>query len=331
MIIACEKCKSKFRIDEALLKEEGSKVRCSQCRHIFTAYPSNTAPVEEPEGFKDVDETLQETVALDSPPEFDFEKIPEEADAGEPDFGEIFDEGGQEEGVQTLSPDEIPDELEGDVDETIGEEGAAEAGTSEEEPVETEGEAEAVKPPATRKKPRRSRPLLTVLLILLILILAGAAVFFLRPDLIPDSLNFIKPVTETEISDPGVSRLSFKAVSGSFLESEREGQLYVIKGMITNNYPRSRSYILVKGALMDDTGKIVKRKISYAGNSFSDDELKTMDMGAIDEGLRTKAGKGEMNINILPGGSIPIMIVFNNLPENLTEFTIEAVSSAPGQ
>lgn len=39
MIITCEKCSTKFNLDESLLKKEGSKVRCSQCRHIFTAQP----------------------------------------------------------------------------------------------------------------------------------------------------------------------------------------------------------------------------------------------------------------------------------------------------
>ncbi len=40
MIITCEKCSTKFNFDESLLKETGSKVRCSKCKHIFTAYPS---------------------------------------------------------------------------------------------------------------------------------------------------------------------------------------------------------------------------------------------------------------------------------------------------
>ena len=50
MIIECEKCHTKFNLDENLLKETGSKVRCSICKHVFTAFP----PKEEleVEGFK---------------------------------------------------------------------------------------------------------------------------------------------------------------------------------------------------------------------------------------------------------------------------------------
>lgn len=45
MIITCEKCSTKFNLDDSLVKDSGSKVRCSLCKHIFTAYPT---PQEEP-------------------------------------------------------------------------------------------------------------------------------------------------------------------------------------------------------------------------------------------------------------------------------------------
>ena len=53
MIIECEKCHAKFNLDENLLKETGSKVRCSRCKHVFTAFPPERelqieeAPAEE--------------------------------------------------------------------------------------------------------------------------------------------------------------------------------------------------------------------------------------------------------------------------------------------
>lgn len=39
MIITCENCSTRFTLDESLLSSEGSKVRCSQCRHVFLAFP----------------------------------------------------------------------------------------------------------------------------------------------------------------------------------------------------------------------------------------------------------------------------------------------------
>jgi len=46
MIITCNKCSTSFNLDDSLIKEEGSKCRCSVCKHIFTAYPLPGEPGE---------------------------------------------------------------------------------------------------------------------------------------------------------------------------------------------------------------------------------------------------------------------------------------------
>lgn len=45
MIIECEHCRRKFRLDERLLKPTGSRVRCSKCRTLFRAWPPGIGPV----------------------------------------------------------------------------------------------------------------------------------------------------------------------------------------------------------------------------------------------------------------------------------------------
>ena len=39
MIITCKECNSSFNVDDSLIKETGSKVRCSKCEHVFVTYP----------------------------------------------------------------------------------------------------------------------------------------------------------------------------------------------------------------------------------------------------------------------------------------------------
>ena len=41
MIITCNECNTRFNIAESLLKQTGSKVRCSKCKNVFLAYPSS--------------------------------------------------------------------------------------------------------------------------------------------------------------------------------------------------------------------------------------------------------------------------------------------------
>ena len=47
MIITCEACNTSFNLDDKMLKATGSKVRCSVCANVFTAFPQQ-APAPEP-------------------------------------------------------------------------------------------------------------------------------------------------------------------------------------------------------------------------------------------------------------------------------------------
>ena len=48
MIITCEQCNASFKLDERRLSKNGSKVRCSKCKHIFMAYPPSDVGTGEP-------------------------------------------------------------------------------------------------------------------------------------------------------------------------------------------------------------------------------------------------------------------------------------------
>ena len=40
MIITCQKCKVSYHIEDSPIKEKGSKVRCSDCKHTFKVFPT---------------------------------------------------------------------------------------------------------------------------------------------------------------------------------------------------------------------------------------------------------------------------------------------------
>jgi predicted Zn finger-like uncharacterized protein len=289
MIIVCEKCSSKFSLDETLLKSEGSKVKCSMCKHVFIAYPTQQMSDEDPVPDKVLDQNLEDTLPLDSVnADFDlaFEKAIKEAETEE----SVSEEIDSDEGIDAFK--EEP-EVEPDDDETV-----------------------------FPRKRRKSSKMLILMLSIVLLIVVGGTVFF---------LSLRNSSEKLESSDPGVMRLSFRAVTGSFVKSNTAGQLFVIKGMVTNNYPKPRSYILVKGSIQDDKGKVVKTAVAYAGNSFSEKEISEMSSADLAKGQKNRSGDKESNVNIPSGGTIPFMIVFEKLPENITEFTVEAISSAPGK
>ncbi|MFC1867717.1 zinc-ribbon domain-containing protein [Thermodesulfobacteriota bacterium] len=310
MIIKCEECESEFNLDESLLNEDGSRLRCSVCKNVFIAFPPEPESIEEPSEDAPRNVELEETVALDSPPDFD--------------------------GIELELSDEDKEDAFDKAFEDALEEAPAEPAWAKEDSAEIPGtgaEADLAAPsisPAT-KRAGRSKILLIIFIIILLFIVGALAVFFLAPDILPDSLSSMKPVKKEAIVDTGIRRLSFKGVSGSFLQTNKSGQFFVIKGTVFNNNPKSRSFILLKGAILDNSGKKIRQNLVYAGNTFDDKQLKEKSIEEIDRGLKNQAGKGNTNVNVKPGSSVPFMIVFKNLPNNLSEFEVEAVSSSPGK
>jgi len=289
MLLECEKCNSKFNLDENLIPENGSKVRCSVCKHVFTVLP--------PEEDDEIDPALEETVALDSPPELDdeTEATPEN---NEEDFDKAFE-----------------DALQDDIEKAV-----------EEETLEPETKSE---PPA-KKREKKGPGLLLIILVFVLTIASGAiCVYLFAPSLLPDNLSGMQPIDEEEMTDTGNRRLDIGDLNSNFIPTDKMGQLFIIKGKIINNYPTSRSYILLKGTIEDENKKSVGRKLAYVGNIFTEHELKEMTREEIEKGMANKTGENNSNLNVEPNASVPFMIIFYDLPDNLSEFLVETISSSP--
>jgi predicted Zn finger-like uncharacterized protein len=318
MNITCENCRTTFRLEESLLSGEGSKVRCSICKHVFLAYPPASSTEEQ---------EFEETIALDHSPLTDEtpSELPEEDEIA---FDQFLEESLDD---QYADSSEISEKEIGIMEESTDEEAV---GVEPEEEEEEEFFGEAYEPDMAQAQPRRkksgaSRVFMSILIVLLILVGGGAALVYWAPQYLPDFLSFLKPVEKTTVIDKGIRRLSFKAVTGSFVKTEKEGRLFVIKGMVTNGYAKNRRFILIKGTILDEKGNVVREKLAYAGNSFTKEELSELSLAELEKAMKNRLGRDGKNANIAPDGSVPFTIIFEKLPENLSEFTVEAVSSSP--
>ena len=366
MNIQCEKCRTVFNIDETLIKEGGSKVRCSICRHVFMAYPPVRAlesmeteiPIDpakretdeeiadlllplfdehnESEG-KGKDEGLESDLdsvykdAFQESPEELAGKIKEESEDNQ-DLMEDTIGGGEE----RLAYDPAVDFLRMDnIDDQIDDRGE-----------EYERAAEPMKKALSKKKSSKWAFIIVLVVMLLALLGAVVAINYWKPELIPSPVrSFLSPACsflENSVSSflkapekkvavgPGVRLLEFTSVAGSFVDSEKGGRFFVIRGVVASKYPKPRSYILIKGNILDKKGKVVKSEQSYAGNIFTEEEIKTLPLEEVRRAMNNRDGMARKNFNLSSGATIPFMIVFDNLPENLSEFSVEAVSSSTG-
>jgi len=106
MIIQCDQCQARFRLADEKIKETGTKVRCSKCKHVFAVMP----PVPEPP--KPVEETASTRMVDESPSpdqSVDREDFSSEAGGGE-DRSSVDQEEGSDWSSET---DEAPDSLAG--------------------------------------------------------------------------------------------------------------------------------------------------------------------------------------------------------------------------
>lgn len=338
MIIQCEKCQTKFNLDEFLLKRDGSMVKCSLCKHIFVAYPPEQVSAEGADTAVVSQEELKETAAMDLPPISDKEAIEAGGKGQATSFDNTFEQSLEDlDKFEAVSPEDLHDLLK---EEATGKEKPLDRAFLEEQFPATDIKEKAkeefrdydenIGAVQTQDWSRTSNFLPIFLVVILVLMAAIAAIFFWAPELIPDSLSFKEPAKKPEFADIGVRRLSFKAVNGFFINSEKAGNLFVIQGMVSNDYPKSRSFILIRGSILDDKGNVVRRKLSYAGNIFKKEEIKALPLERIKQAMKNRYGMDGKNLNVASGSTVPFMIVFENLPENLGEFTVEAVSSSIG-
>ncbi|MDY7031839.1 MAG: DUF3426 domain-containing protein [Thermodesulfobacteriota bacterium] len=247
MITQCEKCRTKFRLDDDRVPEEGIKGRCSRCGHVFL---------------------IQKTTTLNW--EFTEENEREE----------------EFEGFTLQSPEVAA---------------------------------------SVQKKKYLSAGLLSVLI--LILLAGGMWLFW----------NELPHIREKTLATSNIKRyfrsnklpqkdvvFSSSKTRGYYIDNKSHGRFFVIEGEAINNSSEVKRFIRVKGALFDSSGNKVADKDVYCGKILSEKELMELDPTQIRSNLNYYAEDPPVNLNLPPQKSIPFMIVFFDLPEDLKEFSVEA-------
>jgi predicted Zn finger-like uncharacterized protein len=319
MIVKCEKCQSEFNFNENLLKKDGSMVRCSVCKNTFKVFPQSKEPSIEPGDDEFSNSAMEETVALDLPPELEDLEMDTVKEGKEYSFDKAF-----EEAMEEVSKDEDIVSSDDELEERLSESGDEE----DEEDMEPEDKPE---------KKGKSKILLIVLSCIFFLVVVFLVIFFLFPSVIPDSIysrhQETKQETKSTASEPGSVQLNFMGVKPAFSKSEKAGDLFLIKGVVINNDSKSRSHILLKGGILDKEGKLVREEIGYAGNNFSDDQLKQLSREEIKAAMQNRSGMNNSNVEVKPGATLNFMIIFMDLPEKgrMADLTVEAVSSTAGK
>lgn len=176
--------------------------------------------------------------------------------------------------------------------------------------------------PAVKQKKGVSAPLV----ILLILALLGGGVYYVYTytDI---EIPFLSELKTPAVQDPGALKMSTFDINSRFVENGAVGRLFVITGKVKNGYSDVRSFVKINGKLYSKGKVLEKTQMVFCGNLLTNAELATLDMVAVNQRLSNRVGDNRSNTGILPGKILPFMVVFDKLPENLEEFTIEVIGS----
>ena len=199
-------------------------------------------------------------------------------------------------------------------------------------------------PAAMMPKSRSKKP---VLVALLLIFLAGG--ILIVPNMLGIKIPYISDIKIPYLSDlhikiPYLSdKLNPKekdvagnlkivplggTISARFVNDSQGNQRFVIHGKIKNDYDHPRSFIKVTGKIYQKDGKLAKTETVYCGNVLSDSELTGMKIMAISKRLHNRFGDERSNLKVKTGKTIPFMIVFDKLPQNLDEYTVEVDGSS---
>lgn len=134
----------------------------------------------------------------------------------------------------------------------------------------------------------------------------------------------------------GVGFISLEKIRGYYLENKHRQRIFVVEGEAVNRWDEPRSFIKVRGTLLDAQGDKIEERTSYCGNILLEEDLKNFLPEAIEKSLTAQFGETFANVNIPPGKAIPFMIVFWNFygeqasAKKISNFQVEVVSSQKG-
>ena len=355
MIVQCPECTTKFNLDESKIGHDGTKVRCSRCKNVFTVF--RPKPAEEPEpsvGAAEikpaVDEFLDDEFTgmfKDKPAGASRQSVVDES--FEDEFAAMFEDRkpaakptpAAESGSGSGSgSDSMEDDLTAMLEAKMAK-AAPKRSVDEDMLADLEGafqqplisgsdEDRATEAGAAPGKPGASRRLgLIIGLVVLLLVGVGAGVYFLKPGLLglgPEPPA--APAGAGSAPREGAAQIALENVRQYFVPNEKEGQLFIIEGKAVNRFPEARELIRLKASLFDSQGGEVASQEFMCGNVVSLYQLQVSSRADIEAALSAKVGILTNNTNIQPGASTPFMTVFFQAPETVEEFGLEVIQSS---
>ena len=172
---------------------------------------------------------------------------------------------------------------------------------------------------------------LIITVIILAVLAIGALVALdrlgLKPEWVDPVRNLQLPLLE-KILQPPVQQsgsLSLNNVRAYYRDNQNAGRLFIIQGEVVNLSAVTQTSILVQGRLNDINNNPARQAVIYAGPVFSPEDLRELTLAQIQAALSQPQDAHGQPYLLAPQGSLPFMIVLGNLPDNISDYTVDVV------
>ena len=156
----------------------------------------------------------------------------------------------------------------------------------------------------------------------LFVIFIASLVILINADILPKGTllsltTLVESIIPIELNNTETKEVIITEHRGRWMNTVN-GPIYIVSGLITNESQAPVHYVRLKSEYIA-AEKIQFDDIFYAGNTFTDNELKVSPIGKILSKLKQKNGDSDvnnsrklagLNYNIQPGESIPFFTVF---------------------
>ncbi len=288
MEVQCPQCQSKFQLPDAVVRPN-VKLRCSVCQHIFRYQEPSSAGAD----------TFSSAAPQEAPSSF-----------AENSFS------GMEGGAQQTSS---------------GSHGGGNTGGGGLDDFSLDGPAPSLDkdPPEGKKKSK-----LFLILMILLLCAAGAGggwwymeMYKPEAEQAAQGAGQGSSLTSEDASAASVSKITMHGVRQYYVKNEKVGSIFVVEGVVTNEFPVAKDLIEVEGALYDANKAVLVSKKQWAGTTPSLFQLQVLGEEELESFLNNEIEILTKNTNVPPQGEVPFMVVFYNPPANVAEFGVRVISS----
>lgn len=130
-----------------------------------------------------------------------------------------------------------------------------------------------------------------------------------------------------QASAPAKPAYDVREMKSAVHKQAAAGNLFVVSGTVVNVGKGPSRGIDVRATLFGEDNKVLMENSSIAGNLIDEPTLRHMNRNPIEAGLKMEHRERGEHRDILPGDSLPFMVVFFDPPGKIVSFTVRAVDA----